>query len=104
MLADLSPRSVRLEKYKFKRRIALRKSLEVPVEPPTARTLRLQRYRTDRAIALRQGDEVDTTKAVFVEVETYSHGVLVDTRCHYDLTGDYTNVPTPPASPLDPGL
>ena len=82
MLADLSPRSVRLEKYKFKRRIALRKSLEVPVETPTARTLRLQRYRIDRAIALRQGDEVDTTEAVFVQVDTYRHGVVVDTRYH----------------------
>ena len=104
MLADLSPRTVRLLKYKFKRRIALRKSLEVPVETPTARTLRLQRYRINCALALRQEDEVDTTEAVFVEVDTYRHGVVVDTRCHYDLTGDYTNVPTPPASPIDPGL
>ena len=68
--------------------------------PPSARTLRLRQYRINRTVALHDGQELDCTGAVYRLHVVHRDGVIVDVQ----TTIDFTNEPTPPASPINPGL
>ena len=67
---------------------------------PSPRTLRLRQYRINRTVALHEGQQLDATGAVYRLHVVHRDGVIVDVQ----YTLDFTNVPTPPASPIDPGL